>query len=186
MDLVYIVTTDVCCYRYDPALRARTQIIEDRRICCTRWTPRERKAYYAAEDKYNLHHVNTICDYWKSVFIENRAREPDKTLIEMPVNRFTMTILWNLMRNVYNREHNDRALVFSFFHSDDETAGFSDGSPPELLLQNKGSWLEMFMKDYAFVRTVEIPYDFTLTEEYMRGLFEEHIGSATEPWWLSK
>ena len=37
------------------------------------------------------------------------------------------------------------------------------------------------MKHYPFVKTIEIPYDFTLTEEYMRGLFEQYVLSRLEP-----
>jgi len=181
MDIVYILATDVCCYRYDPALRARTQFFNDSRICHTRRSPAERRHYFAEEDRFRIERwkssdkkMNNYCWY---LYIHdlNRAKEPHKTLIEMPTNCYTMFILEKSIKEGFFKLRGERPLVLSFFHNDEDTGNLMYGCPPEQLLEDKASWISMFIKQYPFVKIVEIPYDFTLTEDYMVGLFEQYM-----------
>ena len=182
MDLVYILTTDVCCYQYDYELAARTQFMYDRRFAPGRWTRSERRHYERAQDIFDsrkredktgrlLHY-----EWWEEVFDQNRAREPGKTLVEIPATGITLHLLWKWTEEGSFKKRGERVLALSFFHNDEDTESMMYGGvQPGDLVQSKISWLETFMKQYPFIRTVEIPYDFTLTEEYLRGLFDQYV-----------
>lgn len=182
MDMIYLLTTDVCCYRYDHDLRARTQFIEDRRLYqSSLWTEEEAARYKAESALYEEE-----MDWLHAVFNEWRAKEPHKTLVELDCGaaevlkeRITGYKTAEMMNNSIHGElmkPETRALVISFFHNDQETAGrYFDASSPEDRLERKMKWLEYFMPYSKWIKTVEIPYDFTLTEEYLRDLFKEYI-----------
>ena len=108
-----------------------------------------------------------------AVFEEIRGREPEKTLVEMRENGIA-SIIGDFIRKDYYKKRGDRLLCLSFFHNDEDTANLMWQCTPEELLEDKAEWIRWFM-NYPFIKLVEIPHDFTLTEDYMRGLFEEHV-----------
>jgi len=178
MDLIYVFTSTVCCYRYDPELRARTQFIKDRRIYPSYWTRSERRHYKEERirnvQNYNYHLYHN--PWMSAVFEEIRAREPEKTLVEMRENGIA-SIIGDFIRTDYYGKRGDRLLCLSFFHNDEDTANLMWQCTPEQLLEEKAAWISWFL-NYSFIKLVEIPHDFTLTEDYMRGLFEEHVLNA--------
>jgi hypothetical protein len=186
MDQIFILTTDVCCYQYDPELRACTQFINDRRLRWNCWTRSERRHYYAKEDLFNARVFSGEIDrplnypWYEEVFDQIRAQELDKTLIEMPYNGVTTDILERRIKRGYFKERGDRILAVSFFHSDEDTEGLLYGNcNPEDLVESKISWIYAIIQNKPFIKTVEIPYDFTLTKEYMLGLFEQYVLSGS-------
>jgi hypothetical protein len=185
MDLIFILTTSMACYNYDPELRARTQFITDRRLMRGRWTRSEGDHYRKAiSDCWNnaasvdiRKRLSESHGWHNMVFDENRAREPEKTLIEMEYGSVTVGLLQERIEKGYFR--GDRPLFLSFFHNDEDTGELMYGNcTPEDLVKSKIDWIEDIMKAAHFIKIVEIPYDFTLTEEYMRGLFEHYVLSG--------
>ena len=182
MDLIYIVTTDVCCYRYDHELAARTQFINDKRLCW-KWSRSERRHYERSQDIFAFSKKESETgrrppdyEWWEEVLEKNRAREPEKTLIEIPANAITLYLLWKWRRQNIFEDRGERVLVLSFFHNDEDTENLTYGGiQPGQLVQSKISWLRLFMEEHPYIKTVEIPYDFTLTEEYLRGLFDQYV-----------
>jgi hypothetical protein len=181
MDQIFVLTTDVCCYQYDPQLQACTQFITDRRLRWNCWTRSERRHYHAQQDLFRAKVVSKEIKrplnypWYEEVFDQIRAQEPDKTLIEMPYNGVTSTMLEWRIKDGYFKERGDRILVVSFFHSDDETRGLFYGGDPQDLLDSKFAWISAIIQSKPFIKAVEIPLDFTLTKEYMRGLFEQYV-----------
>ncbi|MDR2519385.1 MAG: hypothetical protein LBD13_08265 [Spirochaetaceae bacterium] len=183
MDMIYLFTTDVCCYRYGHDLRARTQFLSDRRLDYReRWTDEEKARFDAEAAAYGEQ-----VDWFHKVFNECRDREPDKTLVEMDYTMSIDAVLSERIRGYYPADiegnpilekkiqPETRALVLSFFHSDKETAErYFDASTPEERLARKADWLTCFLR-VDYLKTVEIPYDFTLTEEYLRDLFKSNF-----------
>jgi hypothetical protein len=185
MDLIFILTTDACCYRYDPGLRARTRFIDDRRLQWDCWTRSERRHYYMAEDIFKARCYSGKIKrplnfpWYEEIFDQNIAKEPEKTLIEMKYTGVVKFIFEERIKHDYYKKRGDRVLVLSFFHSDEDTKELMYGNcTPEDLVEDKINWLKIFMEVAPFIKTVEIPYDFTLTEEYMRGLFEQYVLSG--------
>ena len=177
MDLIYIFTTPVCCYQYDPELRARTQFITDRRLHRCLWTRSETRHYNEMRERYSksINYLARMPQWYEAVFEEVRAREPDKTLVEVYAEGVVPCGVVDIqMKRGYYEQRGDRLLCVSFFHSDDETLELYTSSSPEEILEAKASWIESIMR-HPYAKLVEIPFDFTLTEEYMQGLFEQYV-----------
>jgi hypothetical protein len=114
-------------------------------------------------------------DWWDWVFDEIRAKDPEKTLIEMRYCDTTSSIVKKRIKAGYYQERGDRLLCLSFFHNDEDTQNlFLGGNTPEHLMEIRDEWIKI-LKKFPCVEIVEIPYDFTLTEGYLRGLFNRYI-----------
>jgi len=181
MDLIYVFNTSVCCYRYDPRLRARTQFIKDRRLYPDCWTRSERKHYFEARQAFEKRCNDLKLPFWdrpdwyEEVFDEIRAREPDKTLVEMRRSDVIARVIDERIQQDYYKKRGDRLLCLSFFHNDEDTMNLMWSCEGEELLEDKAAWIESYFIGYPYIKLVEIPCNFTLTEEYMRGLFEEYV-----------
>jgi uncharacterized protein YkuJ len=175
------MTTDVCCYHYDPQLEACTQFMYDRRLRNTCWTRSERKHYRRMEDEFREKMFSGQIkrpphyQWYEEIFDTLRAQEADKTLIELPYNGLTSFILDERLKRGYFEKRGDRVLVVSFFHSDEDTKTLMYGGDPQDLLESKFSWIAAILQAKPFIKAVEIPMDFMLTKDYMRGLFEQYV-----------
>ena len=176
MDLIYLFTTPVCSYQYDPELRERTQFITDRRLYPCLWTRSETRHYINAMNNYSKDKNYWTEPHWyEAVFEEVRAREPDKTLVEVyPSGVVPYGVIDEQIKRGYYERRGDRLLCVSFFHSDEETLELWTKSTPEELLETKAGWIEDIMR-HPYAKLVEIPFDFTLTVEYLQGLFEQYV-----------
>lgn len=177
--MIFIFTTTVCCYRYDPNLMACTQFVKDPRLYPSRWTRSERRHYSIARQKFEDYRnkcseVPLNYEWWEKVFDDIRAEEPDKTLVELRQGGVASYVVDKRIKEGYYERRGDRLLCLSFFHNDEDTKALLWGCPEEELLEDKASWIAAFTC-YPHVKMIEIPYDFTLTEEYLRGLFEQYV-----------
>jgi hypothetical protein len=187
--------TTVCCYRYEWELKSRTNFITDKRLDIINWKDDDEKQYYQEELEYLKAHdpaqyarlkqdeeeriaagkeidCKTSVEWHKHIFDEHLAREPDKTLVVLEFNVITAEIMKKRIAEAASR--GDRCLVLSFFHNDEETPQMMTSWTPERILKEKISWLRG-ISNSPFVHTVEIPLGMTLTEDYLRGLFERYI-----------
>jgi hypothetical protein len=177
MDLIFIFTTPMCNYQYDPELLARTQFITDRRLHPCLWTRSERRHYDEMRARYEKSINYFVCmpQWYESVFEEVRAREPDKTLVEIYAKgAVPFGVVDEQVKRGYYEKRGDRLLCVSFFHNDDETLDLTLNLTPEKVLEAKAGWIEDIMR-HPYAKLVEIPFDFTLTDEYLRGLFDQYV-----------
>jgi len=179
--MIFILETPVCCYRYDSELRARGIFLNDKNVDDRRlngdwlWSEEE-KARWEAEIE-----ARADKDEWEwriGILEEYLAREPRKTLVVM---EYDAAALWTFIYFARLRgfpDPGDRWLFLSFFHSDDDTVKMITGWTDEQILEEKFSWMSGMM-NYPFVKQVEIPINETITEEFLRDLFEQHALSRT-------
>jgi hypothetical protein len=187
--------TTVCCYHYDWLLKSRTNFITDKRLDIIKWKDGDDEKYYQEEMDYLKEHdpaeyatqkqyeeeevaagmefARRASFQWsKRIFDEHLARESDKTLVVMEFNVITAETMRERIAEAAKR--GDRWLVLSFFHNDEDTTQMLTGWTPEQMLEEKVSWLGA-ISNFPFVHTVEISLSETLTEDYLRGLFERYI-----------
>ena len=179
MDTIYILTHSVICYRYELWLKPRVQVIDDWRLRTMRWTGEEQEQYEKETDDF-INYADGP-EWWETVLDRNREREPEKSLVEIDYDSILGYIFDKRLRNGYYQRRGERICVLTFFHNDDDTANrLFDGNTPERRLFLKQYYLECVI-NHPFIKTVEIPYDFTLTEDYLADLFEEHGVSNIAP-----
>jgi hypothetical protein len=187
--------TTVCCYSYEWELKSKTNFITDKRLDIINWKDGDEKQYYQEEMEYLKVHdpaeyaqkkqyeaedvaagaeiaCNVSMRWSKRIFDEHIARAPDKTLVVLEYNATTAWIMKERIEQA--AERGDRWLVLSFFHNDEETPQMLTGWTAEEMLEEKVSWLSG-ISEFPFIHTVEIPLAMTLTEDYLRGLFEQYI-----------
>jgi hypothetical protein len=168
MDMIFIVETGVACYRYSPNLRARAILLEDKRLHKELCTPEEWERL--EEESYEQYPYN-----WEiGILHEWLEKEPEKTLVIMD---FDIGAAENMLP-VYQKEaakRGDRVAVFHFCHNDESMQDlWYAQTTVEELIEDKVSWLACLTK-YPFIKSVEIPYNFTITQKYLEDLFSEYF-----------
>jgi hypothetical protein len=198
MDYIFILETGSSCYRYDSELRARTLFINDRRLTFDPYHNEGETPEQEAEDALwdaqiaEQYGNSSKTEPWRGdILAEYLRQEPLKTLIVMDYNAGVGWLFRCLLKNVtvvgpghYEEIHDrmktpipgpdDRWLVLSFFHNDEDTRSMIFSGDPQETVDSKIQWLTG-MLEFPFIKTVEIPYDFDLTEDYLRDLFEQYV-----------
>jgi hypothetical protein len=182
---MYLLTHSVICYRYEPWLRDRLQIIDDWRLRPGHWTDEEQERYEAEEEENDRQGGRkwNDPDYWEAALNRNRALEPEKSLVEIDFDYILRDAIGKRFMYGWNIEPGERMCAICFFHNDDDTANhIFDANTPERRLELKAFYLECCL-NAPFIKTMEIPYDFTLTEEYLQDLFMEYSVSKIDQKW---
>jgi hypothetical protein len=179
MDTMYLLTHSVICYQYDSWLKPRVQTIDEWRLRVGHWTETE-EALYDQETENHVHKYGEP-DYWESALDNNRALEPEKTLVEIDYDSvLARHVLGKRLYEGWYRSRGERICAITFFHNDNDTANMLfDGNTPQRRLELKEHYLACCL-NAPFVKTVEIPYDFILTKEYLRDLFMEYAVDASD------
>ena len=182
---MYLLTHSVICYSYDPWLKNRLQTIDEWRLRPGHWTEEEQALYEAEEDANDLRGRKWgDPSYWEAALNRNRALETEKSLVEIDFDVVAVRdAIGQRFQHGRNLERGDRVCAVCFFHNDDDTADkLFDGNTPERRLELKQFYIECCL-NVPYVKTVEIPYDFTLTEDYLRDLFMEHAVDKLDQEW---
>jgi len=184
VDTIFILETPVCCYHYDSELKARGIFLNDKKINDRRlngdwlWSEEE-KALWEAEIEASPGEGEWT---WRGKILEEYLeREPRKTLVVMEYDAMSAWLFIELARGGGGPPRprpDERWLFLSFFHSDEDTVKMLTGWTNERMLEEKFSWMHGMM-NFPFIKRVEIPIDKTLTEEYLRDLFQEYALSKT-------
>ncbi|MDR3325371.1 MAG: hypothetical protein LBS82_05235 [Spirochaetaceae bacterium] len=197
MDYIFILETGSSRYRYNRKLKARTLFINDRRLGLYPFHNEGETPEQEAEDALWDAQMNAEPykgDEWArqgDLLAEYLRQEPIKTLVVMDYCTGLGWLFRHLLKNATNVRQddcqeihdkmetpipclNDRWLILSFFHNDEDTCSMIACCSPEKLIASKIQYLTE-MLEFPFIRTVEIPYDFDLTEECLRDLFEQYV-----------